>query len=58
MSRRIPLAAGGLGAALVLGLGAQRALGREQDHTDQVRAALYGGRAGNVIMFLGDGMGT
>jgi alkaline phosphatase len=56
------MAAGGIGAAVVLGLGlglgAQWATGRDQSRTDAVRASLYGGKAKNVIFFLGDGMGT
>src|SRR3954468_18273497 len=52
------VAAGGVGAAVVLGLGAQLATGHGQSHTDAVRGSLHGGRAKNVIFFLGDGMGT
>src|SRR3954469_4446697 len=52
------VAAGGVGAAVVLGLGAQLATGHGQSHTDAVRGSLHGGRAKHVIFFLGDGMGT
>jgi alkaline phosphatase len=58
ISKRLPLAVGGLGAAVVLGLGASYALGGQQDATDQVRLGLHGGKAKNVIFLLGDGMGT
>jgi alkaline phosphatase len=55
---RLPVAAGGVGAALILGLGAQVALGGGADRTDEVRSELHGRGAKNVIMFLGDGMGV
>jgi alkaline phosphatase len=58
ISRRLPVVLGGLGAAIVLGLGATYAIGGQQDATKQVQAALHGGKAKNVIFLLGDGMGT
>ena len=58
ISKRLPVAVGGLGAAVVLGLGASYAIGGSADKTDQVRAALHGGKPKNVIFLLGDGMGT
>jgi len=56
--KRMAVALGGLGATVLLGLGASYAIGGEQSRTDQVRAQLHGGQAKNVIFFLGDGMGT
>jgi alkaline phosphatase len=56
--KRLPVALGGLGATVLLGLGASFAIGGEQSRTDQVRAALHSGKPKNVIFFLGDGMGT
>ena len=56
--KRMAVALGGLGATILLGLGASYAIGGEQSRTDQVRAQLHGGQAKNVIFFLGDGMGT
>ncbi len=56
--KRLAVALGGLGATILLGLGASYAIGGEQSRTDQVRAQLRGGEAKNVIFFLGDGMGT
>ena len=56
--KRMAVALGGLGATVLLGLGASYAIGGEQSHTDQIRAQLHGGQAKNVIFFLGDGMGT
>jgi alkaline phosphatase len=47
-----------IGAAVVLGMGAQIAFGGDADKTDQVRSQLHDGKAKNVIFFLGDGMGT
>jgi alkaline phosphatase len=47
-----------IGAAVVLGMGTQIAFGGDADKTDQVRSQLHGGKAKNVIFFLGDGMGT
>src|SRR3954453_22616806 len=47
-----------IGAGVVLGMGAQIAFGGDADQTDQIRSQLPGGRAKNVIFFLGDGMGT
>ena len=58
LSKRLPVALGGLGAVVMLGLGASFAVGGEQSKTDQVRAALHSGKPKNVIFFLGDGMGT
>src|SRR4029079_15288322 len=48
----------GIGAMVVLGMGTQIAFGGDADKTDQVRSQLHGGKAKNVIFFLGDGMGT
>jgi alkaline phosphatase len=56
-ARRLRVAIGGLGAVLLLGIAASFAIGGEQSRTDQVRSALHGGKARNVIFFLGDGMG-
>src|SRR5262245_36696763 len=47
-----------IGAIVVLGMGAQVAIGGGADKTDQVRSQLHNGKAKNVIFFLGDGMGT
>src|SRR6476620_11831719 len=47
-----------IGAMVVLGMGTQIAFGGDADKTDQVRSQLHGGKAKNVIFFLGDGMGT
>ena len=58
VSKRLPVALGGLGAVVVLGLGASFAAGGEQSNTDHVRSALHSGKPKNVIFFLGDGMGT
>src|SRR4051812_44567575 len=55
---RLTVATGGVGAALVLGLGAQAAIGGGADRTDEIRSELHGRGAKNVIMFLGDGMGV
>jgi alkaline phosphatase len=59
MSRnhRLPTLLGGLGAIVVLGAGATFAAGGQPDKTRQVQSALHGGKAKNVIFFLGDGMG-
>jgi alkaline phosphatase len=57
-ARRLPVALGGLGAIVLLGIAASFAIGGQQTRTDQVRSALHGGKARNVIFFLGDGMGT
>jgi alkaline phosphatase len=57
-ARRLPVALGGLGAVVLLGIAASFAIGGQQTRTDQVRSALHGGKARNVIFFLGDGMGT
>jgi alkaline phosphatase len=57
-ARRLPIALGGLGAVVLLGIAASFAIGGQQSRTDQVRSALHGGKARNVIFFLGDGMGT
>jgi alkaline phosphatase len=57
-ARRLPVAIGGLGAVVLLGIAASFAVGGQQSRTDQVRSALHGGKARNVIFFLGDGMGT
>ena len=58
VSKRLPVALGGLGAVVVLGLGASFAAGGEQSKTDHVRSALHSGKPKNVILFLGDGMGS
>ena len=42
--KRMAVALGGLGAIVLLGLGASFAVGGEQSQTDQVRAALHGGQ--------------
>jgi alkaline phosphatase len=57
-ARRLPVALGGVGAVVLLGIAASFAVGGQQTRTDQVRSALHGGKARNVIFFLGDGMGT
>jgi alkaline phosphatase len=36
---------------------ANLAIGRGQDATQRTQAALHGGKAKNVILFIGDGMG-
>ena len=43
--KRMAVALGGLGATVLLGLGASFAIGGEQSRTDQVRAQLHGGQA-------------
>jgi alkaline phosphatase len=58
VSRKLPLAAGGIGAALVVGFSAQMALGGGSDRTAQIQSELHGEKAKNVIFFLGDGMGV
>jgi alkaline phosphatase len=56
-NKRLPTLLGGLGAIVVLGAGASFAVGGQPDRTRQVQSALHGGKAKNVIFFLGDGMG-
>ena len=56
-NKRLPSLLGGLGAIVVLGAGASFAVGGQPDKTRQVQSALHGGKAKNVIFFLGDGMG-
>src|SRR4051812_19793284 len=56
--RHTRVAVGGLAAIAVLGAGASLALGGQADKTQQIRAQLHGGKAKNVILFIGDGMGT
>jgi alkaline phosphatase len=58
VSKRMALCVGGLGASVILGLGASLAVGGEHSATTRVGAELHGGKAKNVIYFLGDGMGT
>ena len=57
--KRMAVALGGLGATVMLGLGASFAVGGEQS-SDATRSArsCTAGKAKNVIFFLGDGMGT
>jgi alkaline phosphatase len=57
VSKRLTVILGGLGAIVVLGAGAQFAVGGQPDKTRDTRAALHGGKPKNVIFFLGDGMG-
>ncbi len=58
-TRRLPLAIGGLGAAIVLGLGgASLATGAKHDATKGVKANLTTKAPKNVIYLLGDGMGV
>src|SRR3954465_12351498 len=55
ISRRLPTVVGGLGACLVLGVGASLALGDQgPNHGGPQRPS----KPRNVIFFLGDGMGT
>ena len=54
---RLALGAGIVAASLLGGLGAAAAHSRHSDRTGDVARALDGGRARNVILFLGDGMG-
>jgi alkaline phosphatase len=56
-SKQLTVLLGGLGAIAVLAAGAQFAVGGQPDKTRDTRAALHGGKAKNVIFFLGDGMG-
>jgi alkaline phosphatase len=56
-SKQLTVLLGGLGAIVVLAAGAQFAAGGQPDRTRDTRAALHGGKAKNVIFFLGDGMG-
>jgi alkaline phosphatase/streptomycin-6-phosphatase len=55
---RLPVALGGLGAVVVLGVGASFAVGGTDNPTNDTRAALDGHTPKNVILFIGDGMGT
>lgn len=55
---RLPVALGGLGAVVVLGVGASFAVGGTDNPTNDTRAALDGSKPKNVILFIGDGMGT
>lgn len=55
---RLPAALGGLGAVVVLGVGASFAVGGTDNPTNDTRAALDGHKPKNVILFIGDGMGT
>jgi alkaline phosphatase len=57
LKKKAPVALGGLGAVVLLGLGANLAIGGQQDATQRTQAALHGGKARNVILFIGDGMG-
>ena len=58
-TRRLPLAIGGVGAAIVLGLGgASLATGAKHDATKGVKANLSTKAPKNVIYLLGDGMGV
>jgi hypothetical protein len=43
-ARRLPVAIGGLGAVVLLGIAASFAIGGEQSKTDKARAALHGGK--------------
>ena len=56
-NKRLPTLLGGLGAIVVLGAGASFAVGGQPDRTGEARHALHGGKAKNIIFFLGDGMG-
>ena len=56
-NKRLPTLLGGLGAIVVLGAGASFAVGGQPDRTREAQSALHGGKAKNVIFFLGDGMG-
>ena len=56
-SKQLTVLLGGLGAIVVLAAGAQFAVGGQPDKTRDTRSALHGGKAKNVIFFLGDGMG-
>jgi alkaline phosphatase len=55
---RLPLTLSGLGAIVVLGVGASFAVGGTDNPTNDTRAALDGAKPKNVIFLLGDGMGT
>jgi len=55
---RLPAVLGGLGAVVVLGVGASLAVGGTDNPTNNVRAALDGSKPKNVILLIGDGMGT
>ena len=56
--RKVPLAEGGVGTALGLGVGAQLAFGGGADRTVQIRAELHRPGARNAILLLGDGIGV
>ena len=58
LSKRLPVALGGLGAVVVLGLGASFAVGGEQTRRTRSAPPCTAGKPKNVIFFLGDGMGT
>lgn len=58
LSSRLPVALGGLGAVVVLGVGASFAVGGTDNPTNDVRAGLDGHKPKNVIVLIGDGMGT
>jgi alkaline phosphatase len=55
---RLPVALGGLGAVVVLGVGASFAVGGTGNPTNDTRSALDGHKPKNVILLIGDGMGT
>ncbi len=58
IGKRLPLALGGLGATVILGIGASFAAGGGHSSESAIGAQLHSGKAKNVIFFLGDGMGT
>ena len=58
-SKQLTVLLGGLGAVVLLVVSARHSRSAaSRAGRDQVRAALHGGKAKNVIFFLGDGMGT
>jgi alkaline phosphatase/streptomycin-6-phosphatase len=57
-SRGSLAAAGALGVAAALAVSASFAFGGTENKTNSVRAALDGSTPKNVILFIGDGMGT
>jgi alkaline phosphatase/streptomycin-6-phosphatase len=52
------LTAGGLGVIAALAVSTSFAFGGTENHTNGTRAALDGSTPKNVILFIGDGMGT
>src|SRR3954453_17970536 len=52
------IGAGGLGVIAAVAVATSLAFGGTENHTDAVRSGLDGSTPKNVILFIGDGMGT